>query len=65
MNRIRLLKGSVFTIAVTGGLVFGTAQAFATPQPQQSATAYCEELACAQSCGGYGFCHWWGGCICM
>lgn len=64
MARIRLLNGTLYTLAVVGALAFGAAQAFATSSPQQSAR-HCDEEACRAFCYGAGGCDGWGQCICF
>ena len=75
MNRPRItLRTSVFSALITGGLLFGAAQAFARPPGYVSiglacstgsagSAQYCKD-ACARE--GYvdGLC-WNGGCICQ
>jgi hypothetical protein len=65
MTRIRLLNSVLSTLAV-GALAVGTAQAFASPQPESNAR-YCNATTCANSCGGRGMggCDSFGRCICF
>lgn len=64
MMRIRLLNGSLYTLAVVGALAFGVTQAFAASSAQQSART-CTQEDCETFCHGPGGCTEWGQCICF
>ena len=63
MTRIRLLTRVLCAVPLVGAMVFGTAQAFASPAPRE-ATA-CIPRECNFYCGGAGgVCSYYGQCIC-
>lgn len=62
MTRTPLLKRALYVLPLVGAMVFGTAQAFATPVSR-------EELACSKGCWTEcgpvgGVCSSYGYCIC-
>lgn len=63
MTRIQLARRVLYVVPMVGAVVFGTAQAFASPTPRE-ALACTTDKQCSLSCGAPGGICRSGVCIC-